>query len=80
MAELAAAALLMVIGIIGIIGRASLGFVGDKINNNVTLAIGFIAVAAVFFIIAASASVPALYIYAIVYGFFSGVGVLLGID
>jgi len=77
MSELAAAALLMVIGIIGIIGRASLGFVGDKINNNVTLAIGFIAVAAVFFIIAASASVPALYIYAIVYGFFSGVGVLL---
>ena len=77
MSELAAAALLTVIGIIGIIGRASLGFVGDKINNNVTLAIGFIAVAAVFFIIAASATVPALYVYAIVYGFFSGVGVLL---
>jgi MFS family permease len=77
MPELAAATLLTVIGIIGIIGRAGLGFIGDKINNNITLAIGFIAVAAVFFIIAASATVPALYIYAIVYGFFSGVGVLL---
>jgi Sugar phosphate permease len=77
MSELAAATLLMVIGLIGIIGRAGLGFIGDKINNNVTLAVGFVSVAAVFFIIAVSATVPALYVYAVVYGFFSGVGVLL---
>jgi len=49
MSALAAAALLTIIGLIGIIGRAGLGFIGDKLHNNVTLAIGFILVAVVFF-------------------------------
>jgi MFS family permease len=77
MSALAAAALLTIIGLIGIIGRAGLGFIGDKLHNNVTLAIGFILVAVVFFAITISGTVQMLYIYAVMYGLFSGVGLLL---
>jgi MFS family permease len=77
MSALAAAALLTIIGLVGILGRAGLGFIGDKLHNNVTLAVGFVLVAVVFLAIAASGTVHMLYVYAVVYGLFSGVGLLL---
>jgi len=77
MSALAAAALLTIIGLIGILGRAGLGFIGDKLHNNVTLAIGFILVALVFLAITISGTIHMLYVYAVIYGLFSGVGLLL---
>ena len=77
MSALAAAGLLTIIGLIGIVGRAGLGFIGDKLHNNVTLAIGFILVALAFFAITISGTIQMLYVYAMVYGLFSGVGLLL---
>jgi len=77
MSALAAAALLIIIGLVGILGRAGLGFVGDKLHNNVTLAVGYVLVAVVFLAIAASDTIHMLYVYANVYGLFSGVGLLL---
>ena len=77
MSALAAAALLTIIGLIGIVGRTSLGFTGDKFSNKVTLAVSFIFLAVAFLAIAASSTIPMLYVYAVIYGFFSGVGILL---
>jgi MFS family permease len=77
MTALAAATLLSIIGLIGIAGRSSLGIIGDKFNNKVTLAASFILISLVFFTIAFSGTIEALYAYAVVYGLFSGVGVLL---
>jgi MFS family permease len=77
MSTIAAATLLTIIGLIGIAGRSSIGYIGDKSSNKITLAVSFILIAAVFFTIAFSSSIPALYIYAVVYGIFSGSGVLL---
>jgi MFS family permease len=51
--------------------------VGDKFNNKATLVISFILTAVVFFAIVISGTVHMLYVYAAVYGLFSGVGVLL---
>ena len=70
MSALAAAALLTIIGLIGILGRYGLGFVGNKLRNNVTLAIGFILVALVVLAITISGTVQTLYVYAVVYGLF----------
>ena len=77
MSSLAAAALLTIIGLVGILGRAGLGFIGDKLHNNVTLAVGFVLVAVVFLALAANSTIHMLYVFAIVYGLFSGVGLLL---
>lgn len=77
MTGLEAATLLSIIGLLGIAGRSSLGYIGDKLNNKLTLAVSFILVSVVFFLIAASGTIQTLYIYAVIYGLFSGVGVLL---
>ena len=77
MSALAAASLLTIIGLVGIIGRTGLGFTGDKFSNKVTLAVSFIFLAVAFLAIAASSTIPMLYVYAVIYGFFSGVGILL---
>jgi MFS family permease len=77
MSTLAAATLLTIIGLVGIVGRTSLGFTGDKFSNKTTLAISFMLMAVAFLALAASNAIPMLYIYAVIYGFFSGVGILL---
>jgi MFS family permease len=77
MSALAAASLLTIIGLVGIVGRTSLGFTGDKFSNKNTLAVSYILMAAAFLAIAVSNSFPTLYVYAVIYGFFSGVGILL---
>jgi MFS family permease len=77
MSALAAATLLTIIGLVGIVGRTSLGFTGDKFSNKATLAISFMLMAVAFLALAASDAIPMLYVYAVIYGFFSGVGILL---
>ena len=77
MSALAAASLLTIIGLVGIAGRTSLGFTGDKFSNKNTLAVSYILMAIAFLAIAVSPTVGMLYFYAVIYGFFSGVGILL---
>ena len=77
MSALAAASLLTIIGGVGIVGRTSLGFTGDKFNNKNTLAVSYILMSMAFLAIAISPTIGMLYLYAVIYGFFSGVGILL---
>jgi MFS family permease len=77
MSALAATSLLTIIGLVGIAGRSTLGYTGDKFSNKATLAVGFILMAAAFIGLAVFRNVGMLYGYAIIYGMFSGVGVVL---
>jgi MFS family permease len=77
MSAIAAATLLTIIGLIGVFGRAGVGYIGDKFNNTATLAVSFILIAVAFFTIVLSGTIHMLYFYAVIYGLFSGAGVLL---
>jgi len=77
MSALAAASLLTIIGLVGIVGRTSLGFTGDKFSNKNTLAVSYLLMAVAFLAITVSHTIGMLYLYAVIYGFFSGVGILL---
>ena len=77
MSALAAATLLTIIGLVGIAGRTFLGFTGDRFSNKTTLAVSFMLMAVAFLTISASNTITMLYVYAVIYGFFSGVGILL---
>jgi MFS family permease len=77
MSALAAASLLTIIGLVGIAGRSTLGYTGDKFSNKATLAVGFILMAGAFLGLSVSRSIGMLYGYAVIYGLFSGVGVVL---
>jgi MFS family permease len=77
MSALAAASLLTIIGLVGIVGRTSLGFTGDKFSNKNTLAVSYLLMAVAFLAIMVSHTIGMLYLYAVIYGFFSGVGILL---
>ena len=77
MSALAAASLLTIIGLVGIAGRTGMGYAGDKFSNKGTLAVGFLLMAASFLLMATFSNVTMLYVYAIVYGLFSGGGVVL---
>jgi MFS family permease len=77
MSVLAAATILMIIGLIGTLSRICLGFAGDRFNNKTTLLISFILLAVAFIGVSASGTVRMLYVFAVLYGTFSGVGILL---
>jgi len=77
MSTLAAAAILTIIGLVGILGRIVLGFAGDKFSNKNTLLSSFMILGGAFIALSASSTVPTLYVFAVLYGFFFGVGILL---
>ena len=77
MSALAAASILTVIGLIGIFGRIILGFVGDRFNNRRTLLFSFMLLGAAFIALSASGAMSILYVFAVLFGFFFGVGILL---
>ena len=77
MSALAAATILTIIGLIGILGRIILGFTGDRFSNKNTLLISFILLAGAFIALSVSGTVGMLYVFAVLYGFFFGVGLLL---
>ena len=77
MSALAAATILTIIGLIGILGRIVLGFTGDRFSDKNTLLVSFIFLAGAFVALSASASPGMIYLFAVVFGFFFGVGILL---
>lgn len=77
MSALSAAALLTIIGLIGILGRIGMGFTGDRFSNKATVLVSFALLAVAFIGLSASSTVPMLYVFAVLYGIFSGVGILI---
>jgi len=77
MSALAAATVLTIIGLIGILGRIGVGFTGDRFSNKTTVLVSFALLAVAYLGLSASGTVQMLYIFAILYGIFSGVGILI---
>jgi MFS family permease len=77
LSAIAAASILTTIGIAGTVGRISLGVAGDRFSNKTAIFASFALLALAFFGLFISASVPALYIFALIYGCVSGFGILL---
>jgi MFS family permease len=73
-----AATVLTVIGLVGTAARIVLGFSGDRFGHKTVVMISFTALAVSYFGLAASGSIWMLYVFGILYGCFSGIGVLLG--
>lgn len=77
MSALVAASLLTIIGILGALGRISLGFAADKFGNKYVIFISLIVLAVAFLGVSVSGTVGMLFIFAVLYGVFFGMGVLL---
>jgi MFS family permease len=77
MTAVVASTILTVIGIVGTFGRAGLGLVGDRLGNKTTILAAFALTAAAYLGLAFFSFPWMLYVFAIIYGSFSGVGVLL---
>jgi OFA family oxalate/formate antiporter-like MFS transporter len=71
------AGILSIIGIIGTAGRISLGFVGDKLGNRRTVFISFALMGLAFGGLAFIPNTGMLYVFAVVFGFLFGIGVLI---
>jgi len=77
MSAIAGATILTTIGIVGVFGRISLGFSADKFGIKKMVFLSFGIMAMVFLGLAASSTVWMLYIFAAVFGWFAGIGILL---
>jgi OFA family oxalate/formate antiporter-like MFS transporter len=77
MSAMAASTILVVIGFTGVAGRISMGFSGDKFGNRTTMIISFGLLGLAFLGLTFSRTVWMLYIFAVFYGCFSGIGILV---
>jgi len=72
-----AATVLSTIGIIGTFGRVAIGFIGDKLGNSRTVAISYTLMGLGLLGLAFWHTTGMLYIFAVIFGFLYGIGVLL---
>ncbi len=72
-----AAGILSIIGVIGTVGRVSLGFVGDKLGNRRTIYSSYTIMGLAFIGLAFISDLSMLFVFAVLFGFLFGVGVLL---
>jgi MFS family permease len=77
MSAIAAATVLTIIGILSVFGRLTMGFAGDMFGNRTTVITGFLLIAAVYIGLSGSDTTLMLYLFAIIYGFFIGLGPLM---
>jgi MFS family permease len=73
----AAATILTVIGLVGFGARIGLGYSGDRFGHKTIVMISFAALALAYTGLALNQSVGIIYIFGVVYGCFSGIGILL---
>jgi len=76
MQAVAASAILTIIGITGVGGRISLGFFSDRFGNKIIIVISFALLAAGYLGLLITGKIWMLYIFAAVYGVFSGIGII----
>lgn len=72
-----AATVLTIIGIVGVGGRISLGFISDRIGNRTTIFSSFIMTGLAYFGLTFNSSIWMLYLFAIIFGALCGIGILL---
>jgi sugar phosphate permease len=77
MNALAAATILSIMGLIGTPGRVILGLLGDKIGNSKAVYLSFAVMGLAYLGLSLSNSIPILYMFAIIFGFLFGIGILL---
>lgn len=77
MTPLAASTVLTTIGIVGTFGRISLGFIGDRIGNRRTIFFSYALIGAAYLGLVLSSSITMLYVFAVIFGALSGIGILL---
>jgi len=72
-----AASVLAVIGILGTVGRIGMGFTADRIGNKAMLIISFAVISAAFWELLVAKELWMFYLFAVLFGFFSGLGALI---
>ena len=77
MTAVAAAGILTIMGLIGIPGRIGIGFFGDRFNIKNTIVISFTLLSLGFLGLVLSGTIWSLQVFALIFGVFSGVGILL---
>ena len=77
LSEVTAATVLTAIGLIGIVGRITMGYFGDKTNLRTTIFIFYVICGLAFLLTATIPRIWMLYVFAVIFGFLSGLGVLL---
>jgi MFS family permease len=77
MSAMAASTVLVVVGLTGVAGRVSMGFSGDRYGNGNTMVVSFTLLGLAFLGLALCHSIWMLYVFAVFYGCFSGIGILV---
>jgi MFS family permease len=77
MSAVAAATILTTIGLVGVLGRISLGFISDRLGNWYTVFTSYALMGLAYIGLAVSHSVWMLYLFAVIFGFLFGIGILL---
>jgi len=72
-----AAGVLSAIGFVGVLGRVSMGFAGDRFTSRRVAIAGFLSIALAYSGLSLFNAIWMLYVFAALYGFFSGLGLLL---
>jgi MFS family permease len=77
MSVVAAATILTTIGLVGTLGRISLGFISDRLGNWNTVFASYALMGLAYLGLAVSQTIWMLYLFAIIFGFLFGIGILL---
>jgi MFS transporter, OFA family, oxalate/formate antiporter len=77
MSAVAAATVLTTIGLVGTFGRVSQGFISDRLGNRNTVFGSYALMGLAYAGLAVSHSIWMLYVFAVVFGFLFGIGILL---
>ena len=72
-----AATILTIIGLVGVFGRISLGFISDKLGNKTTVFVSFLIIGLAYLGLSLISSIWMLYVFAVFFGALCGVGILL---
>lgn len=77
MSAVAAAGIMTIMGLIGIPGRIGIGYFGDRINIKSTFVISYALLTVGFLGLIFSGTIMSLQIFALIFGVFSGLGIML---
>jgi MFS transporter, OFA family, oxalate/formate antiporter len=77
MTAVAAAGIMTIMGLVGIPGRIGIGYFGDRINIKSTFIISYALLTVGFLGLIFSGTIAALQVFALIFGVFSGLGIML---